>query len=63
MFRFALYKKLINTIWYLFYEQKSLLFLAKIGFGKSFIFQLLLFITLITDIFFILIFLKLFQIK
>lgn len=61
VFRFILYKEQIDTISYLFYKQSNLFLLAKIGFQKNIIFQLLLFITPITGVIFILMPLKLLQ--
>ena len=61
VFRFTFYKKQIDTISYLSYEQTDLLFLAKTGFGKSIIFQLLPFMTTTSGAVFILILLKLLQ--
>lgn len=61
MFRFVFYKKQINAIRCLFYKQKDLLFLAKIRFDKSFIFQLLSFIPAVADEIFILMLVRFFQ--
>ena len=47
---FALRPDQIDTIWTLFYEYKDLLLLARMGFGKSFIFQLLLFMASMTGV-------------
>lgn len=63
IFRFTLHKEQINTLYCLFYEQRDLLLLAKTEFGKSLIFQLLLFMTPVAGVILILMPLKLFQIK
>lgn len=62
-FRFELQKSSINIVSTLFYEQKDLFFLAKIGFKKSFIFQIIFFMFNPIIVIIILIFLKLFQNK
>ena len=41
VFGFVLHDAQIEAIWTLFYEQRDLLLMAKTGFGKSLIFQLL----------------------
>lgn len=60
LFKFTFYEEQINAIWYLFYKQKDLLLLAKTKCSKNSIFQLLSFITLVTNMILILIPLKLF---
>ena len=61
VFGFTLHKGQIDAIWTLFYEQKDLLLLAKTGFGKSLIFQLLSFMTSNIGVVLILMPLKLLQ--
>ena len=56
-----LYKEQIDAVFYLFYEQTDLLLLAKTGFRKSLIFQLVPFMTSDPDVVLILIPLKLLQ--
>lgn len=58
---FTLYKQQIDAILCLFYKQTDLLVLAKTGFGKNIIFQLLWFMTPTTGIVFILMPIKLLQ--
>lgn len=60
-FGFALHGGQIDTIWTLFYERRDLLLLAKTGFGKSLIFQLLPFMTLVAGVVVVLMPLKLLQ--
>lgn len=60
-FGFALHEGQIDTIWTLFYERRDLLLLAKTGFGKSLIFQLLPFMTLVAGVVVVLMPLKLLQ--
>lgn len=45
VFEFTLHEEQVNAILCLFYEQTDLFLLAKTGFIKSIIFQLLLFMT------------------
>ena len=61
IFGFTLHEEQINAISYLFYEQTNFLLLAKTGFGKSIIFQLLLFMTAIPEVVLIFLPLKLLQ--
>ena len=61
VFGFTLHEGQIDAIWTLFYEQKDLLLLAKTGFRKSLIFQLLLFMTSTIGVVLILMPLKLLQ--
>lgn len=63
VFGFTLHEKRIRAILDLFYKQIDLIFLAKTGFSKSIIFQLLPFMTAAPRVVFILIPLKLFQAK
>lgn len=61
VFRFILYKKQIYVISSLFYNSTNLFLLAKTGFGKSIIIQLLLFMIATSGIIFILMSLKCLQ--
>ena len=61
VFGFTLHDTQVEAIYTLFYEQRDLLFLAKTGFGKSLIFQLLPFMTTPMGVVLILISLKLLQ--
>lgn len=65
VFRFFLHETQIEAIWTLFYKCKDLLLLAKTGFGKSLIFQLLFFMILVptSRVILFLILLKLLQLK
>lgn len=61
IFGFTLQKAQVDAVWTLFYEQRDLLLLAKTGFGKSLIFQLLPFMFEPTGVVIILMPLKLLQ--
>lgn len=61
VFGFVLHEEQIDAIYCLYYESTDLLLLAKTGFGKSLIFQLLPFMTPIPGVVLILIPLKLLQ--
>ena len=61
IFGFALRKAQIDAIWTLFYQKKDLLLLARTGFGKSLIFQLVPFMENPTGVVIILMPLKLLQ--
>lgn len=61
IFGFTLQEAQVDAVWTLFYEQRDLLLLAKTGFGKSLIFQLLPFMFEPTGIVIILMPLKLLQ--
>lgn len=63
IFGFTLQESQVNAVWTLFYEQRDLLLLAKTGFGKSLIFQLLPFMFEPTGIVIILMPLKLLQVE
>ena len=60
-FGFTLYEGQIDAIWTLFYERRDLLLLAKTGFGKSLIFQVLPFMTSVIGVVLVLMPLKLLQ--
>lgn len=61
VFRFSLHDEQVDAIRTLFFEQRDLLLLAKTGFGKSLIFQLLPFMTPVPGLVLILMPLKLLQ--
>lgn len=61
VFSFTLQRAQVDTIWTLFYERHDLLLVAKTGFGKSLMFQLLLFMINPTGVVIILMPLKLLQ--
>lgn len=63
IFRFVLQEAQIDAIYMLFYDHKDLLLLAKTGFEKSLIFQLILFMLDPTGVVIILMPLKLFQVE
>ena len=63
VFRYGLYEEQVDALWTLFYQATDLLILAKTKFGKSLIFQLLLFMSFFYRVMLILISLKLFQDK
>lgn len=60
IFGFALEETQVDALYTLYYKQKYLLLLAKTSFGKSLIFQLLLFFLNLTSVVIILIPFKLF---
>lgn len=62
-FGFALKEAQVDAIWTLFYAKKDLLLLAKTGFGKSLIFQLIPFFVELSGVVIILMPLKLLQAK
>lgn len=59
IFSFLLHNEQVDAIRMLFLEQKNLLLFKKTSFGKSLIFQLLLFLSLVIELIIILILLKL----
>lgn len=61
VFGFALHQGQIDAIWTLYFERRDLLLLAKTGFGKSLIFQLLPFMAPTTGVVLVLMPLKLLQ--
>ena len=61
VFGFTLYEEQVDAIRTLFFEQRDLLLLAKTGFGKSLIFQLIPFMTPVLGLVLILMPLKLLQ--
>lgn len=61
VFGFSLREAQINAVWTLFYQKKDLLLLARTGFGKSLIFQLIPFMPEPTGVVIILMPLKLLQ--
>lgn len=63
VFGFAWKKAQVDAIWTLFFEKKDLLLFAKTSFGKSLIFQLILFYFEFSGIIIILMLLKLFQVE
>lgn len=63
IFGFLLHDEQVNTIRMFFFEQNDLILLTKTGFGKNLIFQLLLFLSLVTELVIILMPLKLLQAK
>lgn len=63
IFGFTLQEAQVDAVWTLFYEQRDLLLLAKTGFGKNLIFQLLPFMFEPTGIVIILMPLKLLQVE
>lgn len=58
---FTLHEEQIDAIWTLWPEKRDFLLLAKSGFGKSLIFQLLPFLTPMPGLFIVLMSLKLLQ--
>ena len=63
VFVFELYDAQVNAICTLFYEKRDLLLLAKTGFGKSLIFQLIPFLSSIPGVVLMLMLLKLHQVE
>jgi len=61
VYGFTLHEQQIDALWCLFYERRDLLLLAKTGFHKSLIFQLLPFINPVAGVVLILMPLKLLQ--
>ena len=61
VFGFELYDAQVNAICILFYKRRDLLLLAKTGFGKSLIFQLILFLSSTLGVVLTLMLLKLLQ--
>ena len=61
VFEFVLHEAQVEAIWTLYYEKQDLILIAKTGFGKSLIFQLLPFMTGSSGIGLILMTLKLLQ--